>query len=53
MSALQKVRLQATTLGEYLLFRSDRTFVVAKPGGGVATAAEPTLAAEWKVTEGG
>ncbi len=49
----EKVRLQATTLGEYLLFRSDRTFVVAKPGGGVATAAEPTLAAEWKVTEAG
>jgi hypothetical protein len=43
----EQVRLQATTLGSYLLYRPDRTFVTADP----APAAQPSPAAVWRVTE--
>ncbi len=45
------VRLQATTLGEYLLYLQDRTFLVATAGGDAKVAPEPSLAAEWVARE--
>jgi hypothetical protein len=43
-------RMQATTLGEYLLYGVHEDFL-ADPGTGTPTpAAEPSTAAEWKVT---
>jgi hypothetical protein len=44
----EQVRMQATGLGSYLLYRPDRTFVAA---GGVA--AEPSPAADWEVQPAG
>jgi microsomal dipeptidase-like Zn-dependent dipeptidase len=48
----ERVRMQATGLGSYLLYRPDRTFLAASDGG-VVPAAEPSPAADWKVAEGG
>ena len=45
------VRMQPTTLGRYLLYLPDRTFLAASEGGGVAPAAEPSPAADWRVEE--
>src|SRR5205823_145831 len=42
-----QVRLQATALGSYLLYRPDRTFVTADP----TPAAQPSPAAVWQVKE--
>src|SRR3954454_25368213 len=47
----ERLRMQATGLGSYLLYLPDRTFLAAQSGGGVAPAAEPSPAADWKVTE--
>ena len=44
-----KLRLQATTLGRYLLYRPDRSFLAAGSGGSVAPAAAPSKSAEWIV----
>ena len=45
----ERVRLQATTLGRYLLYRPDRTFLAAAANGAVAPASEPSPAADWRV----
>src|SRR5947207_11427850 len=45
------VRMQATTLGSYLLYRPDRTFLAAQGDGSVAPAQQPSPAADWRVTE--
>ena len=45
-------RFQATRLGSYLLYDKDRRFLTAKPGG-TERAAEPSAAADWKVTPAG
>ena len=45
----EQVRMQATALGQYLLYRPDRMFVTAD----LATAAEPSPAAEWEVQDAG
>src|SRR5215212_3634218 len=42
------VRMQATALGSYLLYRPDRTFLAAQDGA-VAPASEPSPAADWNV----
>lgn len=47
----EHVRLQATTLGEYLLYLPDRTFLAARSGADATAAAEPSTATEWAATE--
>src|SRR3954468_10189632 len=42
------VRMQATALGSYLLYRPDRTFLAAQDGP-VSPAGEPSPAADWVV----
>jgi hypothetical protein len=42
------VRMQATALGSYLLYRPDRTFLAAE-NGAVAPASAPSPAADWVV----
>ena len=49
----ERVRMQATTLGSYLLYRPDRTFLAAAANGSVAPAPEPSPAADWRVREAG
>ena len=49
----QHVRMQATALGRYLLYRPDRSFVAAQSDGTVGTAAAPSPAADWRVAEAG
>jgi hypothetical protein len=46
----ERVRMQATGLGRYLLYRHDRRFVAARPDGSVGVAATPSPAAEWRVS---
>jgi microsomal dipeptidase-like Zn-dependent dipeptidase len=45
--------MQATTLGRYLLYRPDGTFLAAQEDGSVAPAAEPSPAADWRVRRAG
>ena len=47
-----KLRLQATTLGRYLLYRPDHTFLAAGAGGAVGPATAPSKAAEWTARGG-
>ncbi|MFL5841090.1 MAG: hypothetical protein ACJ77Z_11645, partial [Thermoleophilaceae bacterium] len=47
----EQTRMRATTLGSYLLYRPDRTFVAAQPDGSLAPAAEPSPAADFKVED--
>jgi hypothetical protein len=49
----QRVRMQATALGHYLLYRPDRTFVAARPDGSVGVDHRPSPAADWRVTGNG
>src|SRR4051812_5556366 len=46
----ERVRMQATALGRYLLYRPDRTFVAATETS-VGTADAPSPAADWQVAE--
>jgi microsomal dipeptidase-like Zn-dependent dipeptidase len=48
-----RVRMQATALGRYLLYRPDRTFVAAHDDGSVSPADAPSRAADWRVAEAG
>ena len=48
-----KIRMQATALGQYLLYRPDGTFLASQGGGGVAPAGEPSPAADWRVDQAG
>ncbi|MDX6673693.1 MAG: hypothetical protein QOH11_1111, partial [Solirubrobacteraceae bacterium] len=45
------VRMQATTLASYLLYRPDRTFLAAQGNGSVAPGQQPSPAADWRVKE--
>src|SRR4051812_32740931 len=47
------VRMQATTLGRYLLYREDGTFLAAQDDGSVSPASEPSPAADWRVAPAG
>src|SRR4051812_28805565 len=44
----EHVRMQATALGSYLLYRPDRTFLAAQDGA-VSPASDPSPAADWVV----
>ena len=48
-----KARLKATTLGRYLLYLPDATFVTAQEDGSLAPAAQPGPAADFEVKEAG
>jgi microsomal dipeptidase-like Zn-dependent dipeptidase len=45
LASAERVRMQATDLGRYLLYRPDRTFVT----GPATTATTPSPSAEWRV----
>jgi hypothetical protein len=47
----ESLRMQATTLGSYLLYRPDRTFLAAQANGGVGPDQQPSPAADWRVEE--
>jgi len=49
----QRLRMQATTLGRYLLYRPNRTFLAARENGSVSPAAKPSPAADWRVRRAG
>src|SRR4051812_40377624 len=49
----ENVRMQATTLGRYLLYRPDSTFLTAQDDGSVSPASEPSPAADWRVDPAG
>src|SRR4051794_16175563 len=44
-----QVRMQATTLGRYLLYLPDSTYLTAQDDGSVSPASEPSPAADWTV----
>src|SRR4051794_15778869 len=48
----ESVRLQATTLGRYLFYRPDGTYLVAQPDGSLAPASAPSPAADFNVENG-
>src|SRR3954452_20578703 len=43
----ESIRLQATTLGRYLFYRPDHTFLAAQPDGSLAPATAPSPAADF------
>src|SRR4051812_6699084 len=49
----ERVRMQATALGRYLLYRPDRTFVASQSDGTVAPASAPSPAADGRGDEAG
>src|SRR4051794_36942617 len=53
LASAQQVRMQATTLGRYLLYRPDRTFIAAQGDGSVGPAKDPSPAADWRVDDAG
>ena len=53
LAGAEQVRMQATTLGRYLLRRPDNTFLTAQADGSVAPADEPSAAGDWVVEEAG
>src|SRR4051794_32431114 len=48
-----QIRMQATTLGRYLLYRPDRTYLAAQGDGSVKPDAAPSPAADWTVKPAG
>ncbi len=44
-------RMQATTLGRYLLYGIDREFLAAGDGDSIVAATDPSAAADWTVVE--
>jgi len=53
VAGAEKIRMQATTLGRYLLYRPDRSFLAAQEDGSVAPATTPSPAADFAVTPAG
>ncbi|MCW3048608.1 MAG: hypothetical protein JWO74_2892 [Solirubrobacterales bacterium] len=53
VAGAERVRMQATALGRYLLYRPDRTFLAANDDGSVSPAGAPSPAADWRVAEAG
>ena len=53
VTGAERIRMQATDLGSYLLYLPDRTFLSAQDDGSVAPAAEPSPSADWRVAEAG
>ena len=48
-----RIRMQATDLGSYLLFTADQKFLAAQADGSVAPDDEPSPDADWRVSEEG
>src|SRR3954451_25184650 len=48
----EQIRMQATTLGRYLFYRPDHTFLTAQPDGSRAPATAPRPAADFNVDNG-
>jgi hypothetical protein len=48
----EQIRMQATDLGSYLLYRPDKTFLAADSSGALAPAAQPSPAADFVVNNG-
>ena len=53
VAGAERVRMQATDLGSYLLYLPDRTFLAARGDGSAAPAAEPSPSADWRVSDAG
>ena len=53
VAGAKRLRLQATALGHYLLYRPNRTVLAAGEGGSVGPAAQPSPAADWRVAAAG
>ncbi|MEA2404119.1 MAG: hypothetical protein QOE08_766 [Thermoleophilaceae bacterium] len=53
LTGAEHVRMQATTLGRYLLYRPDGTFMAAQGDGTVSPASDPSPAADWTVAPAG
>src|SRR3954471_4080322 len=53
LAGANQIRMQATALGRYLLYRPDRTFLSAGDDGGVSPADAPSPAADWRVKKVG
>jgi hypothetical protein len=49
VAGAQRLRMQATTLGRYLLYRTDRRVLAARGDGSVAPAEMASPAADWRV----
>src|SRR3954471_4213670 len=53
LAGANQIRMQATALGRYLLYRPDRTFLAAQDDGSVSPADAPSTAADWRVKRTG
>src|SRR4051812_10614360 len=53
LAGANQIRMQATALGRYLLYRPDRTFLAAQDDGGVSSSDAPSPAADWRVKKVG
>jgi microsomal dipeptidase-like Zn-dependent dipeptidase len=53
VAGAERLRMQATTLGSYLLYRPDRTVLAADDDGSVAPAETASPAADWRVAKAG
>ena len=53
VAGAERIRMQATDLGSYLLYLPDRTFLAAQDDGAVAPADEPSPSADWTVADAG
>jgi hypothetical protein len=52
VAGADRLRLQATALGSYLLYRPGGDFLAATQDGSVGPVAQPSPAADWVVTDG-
>lgn len=52
ITGADQIRMQATDLGSYLLYRPDKTFLAAQPDGSLAPASTPSPAADFVVQNG-
>jgi hypothetical protein len=53
LAGAEHIRMQATTLGRYLLYRPDSTFLAAQADGSVSPASDASPAADWRVARVG
>src|SRR4051794_30679856 len=53
LAGANQIRMQATALGRYLLYRPDRTFLAVQDDGKVSPADAPSTAADWRVRRTG
>src|SRR3954469_25665083 len=53
LTGAEHVRMQATALGRYLLYRPDGSFLAAKGDGTMTPASDPSPAADWRIGPAG